>query len=347
MALYTPPTLSGYNSSPPSDDGSTTASNQVKWSTIKTKLGDPLSTYMQAIDTRVSAVLTTNALDVDGNVIVLDSDGDTKIGATTDDQILVTIANATAGGWNASGLSVGTSTSSAYLTVQATSAAAGYFEWSDDTATVGPTITLHRESSSPAASDDLGQIRFTGINSASATVTYASHRVEIQDTTSTAETGRHVFYTTVSGTLAERVRIGNGLYTPNATGGDRGADTINASNVYDDGSLLTCYVLEAWQDGVVTPERWDATTVDGSQHGRARSFSQVASDRLDLDKFADYLKTQRHLPAFPAPDRWESEWEKKMPIGEMGQRLWETIELLAVHVVTLHERVKTLEGGRR
>lgn len=347
MALYTPPTLSGYNSSPPSDDGSTTAANQVKWSTIKAKLSDPLNTYAQAIDTRISAVLTTNALDLDGNVIVLDADGDTKLGSTSDDQILVTIGGATSGGWNSSGLSVGTSTSSAYLTVAATSTDAGYFEWSDDSASVGPTITLHRESSSPAASDDLGQIKFTGINSASATVTYGAHRVEIQDTTSTSETGRHVFYTTVAGSLAERVRIGNGLYTPNATGGDRGADTINASAVYDDGVLLTCYVLEAWQDGVVTPERWDATTIDGAQHERARSFSQVATDRLDIDKFGEYLRTNRHLPAFPAPDRWASEWNGKMPVGEMGQRLWETIELLAVHVVTLNDRIKALEGGRR
>ena len=38
--------VSGYNSSPPSDDGSTTTANEVKWSTIKTKLPDPLKTAL-------------------------------------------------------------------------------------------------------------------------------------------------------------------------------------------------------------------------------------------------------------------------------------------------------------
>lgn len=50
--------VSGYNANPPPDDGSQTAANQVFWSTIKSKLGDPLDTFAAAI----SAALTT-ALD--------------------------------------------------------------------------------------------------------------------------------------------------------------------------------------------------------------------------------------------------------------------------------------------
>lgn len=42
---------SGYNSSPPSDDGSQTAANLVKWSTHKTKLTDPIKTLADAINT--------------------------------------------------------------------------------------------------------------------------------------------------------------------------------------------------------------------------------------------------------------------------------------------------------
>jgi hypothetical protein len=48
---YTTVAVSGYNSSPPSDDGSQTAANQVKWSTHKDKLGDPLKTAVEAINT--------------------------------------------------------------------------------------------------------------------------------------------------------------------------------------------------------------------------------------------------------------------------------------------------------
>lgn len=46
---YTAPTLTNYNSSPPPDDGSEVASNQLKWSRHISKIGDPLKTYAQAI----------------------------------------------------------------------------------------------------------------------------------------------------------------------------------------------------------------------------------------------------------------------------------------------------------
>lgn len=52
---YSTVTVSGYNASPPSDDGSQTAANQVKWSTIKTKLPDPLKTAIEAVN---SALVT-------------------------------------------------------------------------------------------------------------------------------------------------------------------------------------------------------------------------------------------------------------------------------------------------
>ncbi|MFQ5624637.1 MAG: hypothetical protein ACE5FS_14725 [Paracoccaceae bacterium] len=52
---YTSQSISGYNSSPPSDDGSATEANRGKWATIKSKIGDPLKTLAEAID---SAVVT-------------------------------------------------------------------------------------------------------------------------------------------------------------------------------------------------------------------------------------------------------------------------------------------------
>lgn len=55
---YTPPSISGYNATPPSDDGSATTANQLKWSMIKTKLADPIKTYVDAINTAVAAAFT-------------------------------------------------------------------------------------------------------------------------------------------------------------------------------------------------------------------------------------------------------------------------------------------------
>ena len=52
---YSTVTISGYNSSAPSDDGSTTEANKVKWSTIKTKLNDPVKTRTDSMDTALIA----------------------------------------------------------------------------------------------------------------------------------------------------------------------------------------------------------------------------------------------------------------------------------------------------
>lgn len=55
---YTNVSISGYNTSPPDDDGSQVASNEIKWSNHKTKLGDPLKTAIEAIDTNVDTAIT-------------------------------------------------------------------------------------------------------------------------------------------------------------------------------------------------------------------------------------------------------------------------------------------------
>lgn len=69
---YTSVTVSGYNASPPSDDGSTDASNKVRWSFIKTKLTDPLNTAIASINANVNtAVDSLNANIIEGGTIML------------------------------------------------------------------------------------------------------------------------------------------------------------------------------------------------------------------------------------------------------------------------------------
>ena len=62
---YTSQSISGYNSSPPSDDGSQTEANRVKWSTIKTKLADAIKTLSENINsalvTAFAKVINTDA----------------------------------------------------------------------------------------------------------------------------------------------------------------------------------------------------------------------------------------------------------------------------------------------
>lgn len=51
---YTEVTVSSYNANPPSDDGSTASTNQLKWSNHKTKLGDPLKTAIESTQTNLT-----------------------------------------------------------------------------------------------------------------------------------------------------------------------------------------------------------------------------------------------------------------------------------------------------
>lgn len=57
-AKYTTQTQSGYNASPPPDDGSTGSNNLMTWANTKTKIGDPLLTLAQNINSAL-----VNALD--------------------------------------------------------------------------------------------------------------------------------------------------------------------------------------------------------------------------------------------------------------------------------------------
>lgn len=56
---YSSQSISGYNSSPPADDGSQTSANQLSWSKHKTKLADPIKTLAEAINTAVNTAFAT------------------------------------------------------------------------------------------------------------------------------------------------------------------------------------------------------------------------------------------------------------------------------------------------
>lgn len=57
---YATVSVSGYNSSPPADNGSTDATNQILWSTIKTKLPDPLKTAIEAVNSALVSYTDTS-----------------------------------------------------------------------------------------------------------------------------------------------------------------------------------------------------------------------------------------------------------------------------------------------
>jgi len=61
MTSYTPPTLTGYNASPPPDDGSQTTANRATWAGILTKLTDTLKSFAEAINTNVATSFGNSA----------------------------------------------------------------------------------------------------------------------------------------------------------------------------------------------------------------------------------------------------------------------------------------------
>ena len=189
-----------------------------------------------------------------------------------------------------------------------------------------------------------------------------------------AEFGRTTINTIASGTATIRGYFQSGFVVGSPTGADKGAGTINATAVYDDNVVLTCYVLEYWLTGEIDLDFWDSmvpnrqhpevrqtveigTNDSGApvyeervveeaweeerKHGRAASFRAVAAERLDLDKYVEYMRTRRKLPAFPGPEGWA---DGSLATGELIQRLWETVEVQAVHIAQLHERLKAVEA---
>lgn len=103
---------------------------------------------------------------------------------------------------------------------------------------VAQDLELYRNSASPAASDDLFNLSYYGRDSAANKQLYAEILARILDPTTSTEDAELIFRTVLAGTVANRLRIGAGVYTEGATGGDMGVGTINAETLYMAGSQI-------------------------------------------------------------------------------------------------------------
>jgi hypothetical protein len=145
--------------------------------------------------------------------------------------------------------------------------------------------------------------------------------------------------------------LNDGVVVGSPTGGDKGAGSINAQAVYDDNVLLTCYVFEQEIEKSIDVAKWD-TTIESNFlsarhvspiHTKVREFSERAGVSLDIDKFGEFWKMYKHLPALPSFEEWTT--IGRLSSGEVIQRLWETCEVLAIHVDNLNERLKVFENN--
>lgn len=162
--------------------------------------------------------------------------------------------------------------------------------------------------------------------------------------------------------LTNHLQIGNtgGVTVGAPTGGNKGAGTINATAVYDDNVLLTCYVLDQALDGAINIANWDAKvpprvikdiagnvlSTEVRQHDPLRKFAArigTAYDPLDLDKFWQHIVDKRHLTAYPNETNYDAV-NGKQDVGSWQQQTIELLEIYAVHIKKLNDRLKALGG---
>lgn len=109
---------------------------------------------------------------------------------------------------------------------------------SDAGASAGPVLDAFRDSASPAVNDLIASWQASGRSSTNVKRIYAEILAQILDPTNASEDSLVALRTMVAGTLAARLNIVQGVYTPNATGGDPGVDKINAKDFQIDGASL-------------------------------------------------------------------------------------------------------------
>ena len=155
-----------------------------------------------------AAIGEASKLDLNGasDQLILDADGDTTICADTDDQI-----DFKAGGTDIFQLTATTATFNDNVSINIDDNTDGLTITSTDAdATNGPGLRLFRNSASPADSDDIGRIIFSGENDASEQINYGIIRGDLLDVTDGTEDGVIKFETIFAGSNFEMVRMGNG-----------------------------------------------------------------------------------------------------------------------------------------
>ena len=141
--------------------------------------------------------LTATTFDFNGQELILDADADTSIHASTDDQVDIKI-----GGTDRFSIA-----STGKVTVTSTGAASNFDVVGTDAGTLGPDLTLHHNSGSPADSDTVGLISFAGNDDGANKTTYVQLRGVATDVTDATEDGRFSLFTMKAGTLTEQLRV--------------------------------------------------------------------------------------------------------------------------------------------
>lgn len=124
------------------------------------------------------------------------------------------------------------------------------------------------------------------------------------------------------------VQIDDALVVGNPTGGDQGTGTINAVEVYDDGSLLTDYVFDHYLDNKIKE-------TDIKNNPELKNYK-----RYSLKQAWNFVKDNHHLPTMVGREEW---LESRSSLGQLTNQLWETVENQFLYIKELEERIDKLE----
>ncbi len=105
-----------------------------------------------------------------------------------------------------------------------------------------------------------------------------------------------------------------------------GPGTVTAQALYDDNTLLSDYVFDAYFDGRVSEE-------DLALHADYKM--------ADLEEMIQFMEEHRHLPTIKGRSDWEQ--NGKFSVGELSSYLWETSETQALYIIELRKRLDALK----
>ena len=140
----------------------------------------------------------------------IDDSGATGFFRVASNEIGISANQGLIGSFTTTGFQLGSGTPAAQLHLFSSDTTDQVIIENNDTgADNSPDLVLFRNSASPAADDNLGNLVYRGEDSAGNTHDYASIVASIQDTTNASEDGILDIMASASGTLASRIRIKN------------------------------------------------------------------------------------------------------------------------------------------
>jgi hypothetical protein len=188
------------------------------------------------------------------------------------------------------------------------------------------------------------QITFQAVGGTPQWGVWNSTGLYVQNTTASTSTATGALTVAGGVGVSGAAFIGGGVVVGAPSAGDnKGVGTINATAVYDDNVLLTCFGAQYAARGTVDLAQWDAVAPSG-EHKLAHTFVDMLKDfdPRNPRQYVERMLRDEALPGMPTTKDWK---HNALSVGEMHNRLWLAVELLAAAFAGAMARIEALEAG--